>query len=153
MSFSGSSVHTISENGRVSIPSKIRDVLRRNYSDESIVLTVSRPLALDKAFLLAYPAQEWEKLEKSWLNPQNRKEAFIARQTSANSEDVSIDKQGRILISQSLRAKAGLIGECVIVGRINRIEIWDKDRWDIERTEFSNDSEEELGPQFGELTY
>ncbi len=145
MGFRGSSVHTISESGRISIPSKIRDVLRRNYSDESMVLTVGR------AFLAAFPTQEWEKFEKE-INPQTRKEAVAARKISASTEDVSVDKQGRILISPALRAKAGLTGECVIVGMNDRVEIWDKSRWDAEMaTEFPDDGDEGLGNQFNKL--
>ena len=145
MGFRGSSVHTISDNGRVSIPSKIRDALRRNYSDDSMVLTVGR------AFLVAFPTQEWEKFEND-LNPQNRKEAVTARIISANTEDVTVDKQGRILISPALRAKAGLSGECVIVGRNDRIEIWDKNRWEAEiSAEFPDDGDEGLGGQFNKL--
>ena len=155
MGFRGSSVHTISDNGRVSIPSKIRDVLRRNYSDESMVLVVNR--APDRVCLVAFPAQEWEKVEKGLMNWQNRQEADAARKISAGSEDVTIDKQGRILISQALRTKAGLSGECVIIGLDDRLEIWDKacwDAWDSNTlTERPDDGDERLGSQFNKLYY
>ena len=147
MGFNGSSAHTISDNGRVSIPSKMRDVLRRDYPDESMVLALGR----DGDFLAAYPRQEWEKFDNA-LKPQNRREALAARRIRANTEDVSVDKQGRILISPALREKAGLSGECFIVGANNRIEIWNRSRWDAEMaTELPDDGSDGLGSQFNEL--
>ena len=40
--------------------------------------------------------------------------------------EVSLDKQGRILIPGLLRESAGLVKEIVFVGMMNRVEIWDK---------------------------
>ena len=39
------------------------------------------------------------------------------------------DGQGRISIAAELRRYAGLTKECVVIGAINRLEIWDADRW------------------------
>ena len=41
-----------------------------------------------------------------------------------------MDKQGRVLISSALREFAGLDKEVVLVGVLNRVEIWDKAKWD-----------------------
>ncbi|MDR0454781.1 MAG: division/cell wall cluster transcriptional repressor MraZ [Deferribacteraceae bacterium] len=150
MGFLGTSVHIINDNGRISVPSKIRDVLNREYSDESMVLTLNR----DRGCLVVFPAQEWKKKENDLMNPQTRTDAIKARQITNNSEIVSIDKQGRILISLALRAKAGLSGECVIAGLSNRFEIWDKNRWDAEiETEIPDDDSEGLGGQFNQLSF
>ena len=40
--------------------------------------------------------------------------------------EVSLDKQGRILIPGLLRESAGLTKEVVFVGMMNRVEVWDK---------------------------
>jgi MraZ protein len=42
-----------------------------------------------------------------------------------NAETIELDKQGRVLISQHLRAHFGLNGEVVVVGLFDRIEIWE----------------------------
>lgn len=44
--------------------------------------------------------------------------------------EVEPDKQGRILVPQSLREVAGLEKEIVVAGVSDRCEIWDKKRWD-----------------------
>jgi MraZ protein len=43
---------------------------------------------------------------------------------------VTLDKQGRILISARLRQYAELDGDCVILGIRDRIEIWSKAAWE-----------------------
>ena len=40
------------------------------------------------------------------------------------------DSQGRILIPAELRKYAGLEKEAVIIGAYNRVEIWNKDKWE-----------------------
>jgi MraZ protein len=40
------------------------------------------------------------------------------------------DRQDRIRIPQSLREYAGLTKEIVLVGNLDRFEIWARDRWD-----------------------
>ncbi len=48
----------------------------------------------------------------------------------SGATEVEIDKQGRINIPNSLIEHASLEKECVVNGLSNRIEIWDKDRWE-----------------------
>jgi MraZ protein len=41
-------------------------------------------------------------------------------------------KQGRITIPPDLRETAGLKKEVVLVGMINKFEIWDREKWEEE---------------------
>ena len=43
--------------------------------------------------------------------------------------ECELDKMGRILLPQPLRSFAGLGKDVVLVGQIDFIEIWDKDKW------------------------
>ncbi|MGH7739292.1 MAG: division/cell wall cluster transcriptional repressor MraZ, partial [bacterium] len=60
------------------------------------------------------------------LNPEVRQ---FQRMILGNSDEVEIDQQGRIVISPVLREEAGLSKNVVIAGLLQRIEIWDKDRY------------------------
>ena len=54
----------------------------------------------------------------------------VQRILFSNACEVECDKQGRILIPANLRAKAGITKDVVVIGVMNRAEIWDKDRWE-----------------------
>lgn len=57
---------------------------------------------------------------------------MIQRQLMASASEVTLDKQGRILIPAKLRKSAGLEKDLVFVGMINRVEIWDKDTFEAQ---------------------
>jgi MraZ protein len=47
----------------------------------------------------------------------------------SGAEEAVPDKQGRISIPQELRSYAGLEGEVVVIGVLDRLEIWDPTKW------------------------
>tara|TARA_X000000368_G_C22993292_1_gene695392 strand:- start:105 stop:548 length:444 start_codon:yes stop_codon:yes gene_type:complete len=51
------------------------------------------------------------------------------RSFGAGASRVLPDKQGRIAVPEDLRSFAQLERECVIVGAIDEVEIWDSERW------------------------
>jgi MraZ protein len=44
--------------------------------------------------------------------------------------ETEVDRAGRILIPQAFRETAGLTRDVMIVGTMNRFEIWSKERWE-----------------------
>ena len=48
---------------------------------------------------------------------------------ASGASDETPDKQGRITIPPHLRTYAGLDKDCVVVGAINRVEVWDATAW------------------------
>ena len=54
----------------------------------------------------------------------------VIRFFCGGSCDVSPDKQGRIVIPQSLRNYAGLEKEIMVIGAMNKAEVWDKAKWE-----------------------
>lgn len=51
------------------------------------------------------------------------------RRVVGSATEVEMDKQGRILIPAPLREDANINAEIVIVGQIDRIELWNRDDW------------------------
>ena len=122
--FRGRYEHSIDQKGRISIPSRFREVLAAQY-DERLVLT-----NFDQC-LWAYPMAEWKQVEeKVAALPQLKPEVKALQRffISAASES-PLDKQGRILIPTTLREYADLTKDCVMVGMSQRIEIWSLERW------------------------
>ncbi len=141
--FMGEFEHSLDSKGRLIIPSKFRDQLDSNF-------VVTRGL---DGCLFVYPLSEWRLVEEKLSQlPSNKKNnrAFV-RFMFADAVQCDFDKQGRIIIPKKLRLHAELQKECVLVGVSNRVEIWNKARWEetIEETEENFDDIAENLIDFG----
>lgn len=118
--FRGKFKHTLDEKGRLSLPSKFREVLRVRYGSETLVIT-NMPECL-----VVYPISEWKELEEKLLKlPFGMREAReFLRYFLGSAEECEPDKQGRILIPQSLRDEIKVEREVVLLGMLNYFEIW-----------------------------
>lgn len=119
--FMGEYNHTVDTKGRLIVPSKFREQL----GDEFVVTK-----GLDGC-LFVYSKSEWENIEEKFHNvPLTTKDARkFARFFFAGAASCEVDKQGRILLPVVLREYAGIEKDVVSVGVFNRVEIWDKDKW------------------------
>ena len=119
--FMGEYNHTVDTKGRLIVPSKFREQL----GDEFVVTK-----GLDGC-LFVYSKSEWENIEEKFRNvPLTTKDARkFARFFFAGAASCEVDKQGRILLPVVLREYAGIEKNVVSVGVFNRVEIWDKDKW------------------------
>src|SRR4030042_2412408 len=78
-----------------------------------------------------FPTVECERLaERVESLPQGSKEGrTMTRILFGHAYEAVPDRQGRLTIPPRLRQLAGLEREVVAVGVKNRVEIWDRDRW------------------------
>ncbi len=140
--FRGQFTHAIDEKGRLSIPAKFREALRE---ETTLVLTRA------ESYLTVYPLGEWRAIEERLrANPKfKREQRDFLRFVYSSAEDADLDAQGRILIPQGLRQRAGIGRDVVIIGMMDTIEIWDKARWEAKLA--SAPPPEELSARLGEL--
>ena len=68
----------------------------------------------------------------------------------ARATECEIDKQGRFLIGSNLREFAGLEKEIVIIGVLDKIEIWSKDKW-LKYSEEENMAADEIAERMENL--
>ena len=129
--FRGSFEHSVDSKGRVSVPARFRDILAERYEGK-LVLTMD----YDKC-VMAYPLEEWERVEeKIKAAPQSQKEVKdYMRYVFSNAAECELDKQGRILIPPSLREGARISKAVIVVGMLNKMEIWDKAAWDARKSQ------------------
>lgn len=142
--FIGEYKHTIDDKGRISIPAKFRKALVKGA-------VVTR--GLDTSLFL-FPKEEWGKLaEKLASLPlgQSNSRAF-ARLMLAGAMDVSVDKQGRIVLPEYLRGYAKLKKSVVLAGLYNRLELWDENNWKAYKKKVEDDAES-VAEQLGELGF
>lgn len=115
--FLGSFLHQIDEKGRVALPAPFR----RDEAREPFVLLHW----YDQALFL-YPAQTWREVEERLRELRRRRpeSRLEVAQLTANAVEVALDKQGRILVPERLKSAAKLEDEVLIVGALDRIELW-----------------------------
>lgn len=125
--FSGKYYYNLEEKGRLIIPAPFREIISSNYSPKLYITNA----AFDRC-LHIYPYEEWIRLEEKVRGlPRMLEEVrFFMRRVIASAQECTMDKQGRLLIPASLREDAGINGEVVIVGQIDKIELWDRKEWD-----------------------
>ena len=119
--FMGEYNHIIDAKGRLIIPARFRELL-----GEEFVLTKG----LDGC-LSIYPMDAWEAFETKLraLPLTNKNARTFTRFFVAGATNCELDRQGRILVPQTLREFAGLEKEVVLTGNLDRIEIWSKEKW------------------------
>lgn len=123
--FKGTYRHRIDAKGRLPVPA----AFRRELSEAGSATVVMTPL--DQC-LAAYPTREWARLEQQLvqLPPFSAPAKALARLVTSRAMDCDLDVQGRVLLPIPLRAAAGLQGEAVVIGVLNRFEIWAPERWE-----------------------
>jgi len=128
----GEYTHSIDEKGRAIIPAKLRNDL-----GDSFVICKGM-----EGCLFMYSQVEWNKFveELETLPRMNKDARLFKRYFFGSASEGSFDKQGRASIPASLREAANLEKDIVLVGVQDRVEIWDKARWE----DSSDVSEEEL---------
>lgn len=119
--FLGSHEHSLDDKGRIIMPAKFRRQL-----EEGVVMV----LWLEEC-LAVFPGSEFEKLaERVAALPQGSKEGrAMTRILFGHAFEAVPDRQGRLTIPLKLRQLAGLERDVVAVGVKNRVEIWDRERW------------------------
>ena len=134
--------HTLDTKGRMAMPAKFRDKLTAGA-------IITRGI---DSCLFVFANAEWEELAKKLIAlplAQSNSRAFV-RLMLAGATDVSLDTQGRILIPDYLRKYAGLKKDATVAGLYNRIEVWDRDAWNVYKTK-TESSSEQIAEQLGEL--
>jgi len=116
--FQGSSALTLDAKGRVSVPTRHRDVLVSQVAGR---LTLTRS---PEGCLLVYPRTVWEqKREQIAAFPMSARP--LQRLLLGNAQDVEMDGSGRILVAPELRQAAGLTREVMLLGMGSHFELWD----------------------------
>ncbi|AXH83088.1 TPA: division/cell wall cluster transcriptional repressor MraZ [Haemophilus influenzae] len=124
--FRGATAVNLDSKGRVAIPTRYRaEILEKNQGQ--MVCTVD----IRQSCLLLYPLDEWEKIEQKLLalsnfDPTQRR---LQRVMLGHATECEMDSQGRILLGSLLRQHAKLEKGLMLVGQLNKFEIWSDVEW------------------------
>jgi len=122
--FRGRYEHSVDGKGRVALPAAFR---RHLTEGAQLVITTH----LSAPCLVAYPEEAWAAFEaKVAALPQFDEGVMALRRLYVGSAmDCPVDRQGRLLLPQVLRAHARIEKEAFWVGGIQTMEIWGKETW------------------------
>ncbi len=127
-SFEGSKTSKLDSKGRMAFPASFRNRLGEDYGC-AISVTIA-----SEGCLAVFSPDEWsdkrdEMARMVRAQPRNRRLRRFVRMIVGAKETIVLDKQGRALFSEQLREYAGLDGEAMVVGCLERLEIWDRKRY------------------------
>jgi MraZ protein len=119
--FFGTHTPRLDDKGRLFLPAKFRDELL-----EGLVITRGQ-----ERCLYVWPVAEFSALTEQFRQAPvtNKKARDYMRMLFAGASDETPDKQGRITIPPMLREYASLTRDCVVIGAMNRVEVWDSESW------------------------
>ena len=123
--FRGSAPAKIDDKGRLKIPTDFRRLIEERYGQDLFVTSVVGDSAL------IYPLPVWEEIEQKLvaLPSTDRTKVRYLERVNYFGQQVSLDVQGRILIPQLLRERAGMNGDVVVSGQLDHLVIWNHDRF------------------------
>ena len=130
---------SIDQKGRMSFPTKLRDVLGAEF-----FLCQGH----DDAYIAVYSPQAFQDYCEKLNSIKGKNGSDIRRKLLAGADKQVPDKQGRIFITQQLRDHAGITDEVVVIGANNRAEIWNKSKWE---SFSSNISQDEINDALADL--
>lgn len=123
--FRGTSFHTTDAKGRIKIPSRFRVMIKNGETDGVMVSRMD-------SCLVAYPFEEWEKIETKILSLAEKSEYMrsFRRFFIGGASECFCDKQDRILIPPLLRQYSEIEKDIVLIGVLDHFEIWSKQKWE-----------------------
>ncbi len=137
--FYGEYLHSLDKKNRLIIPSRFRDAIKEMAIEK---LYVTR--GLDEC-LFIFAEAEWKAQENKFkAMPFTKREVRkFKRMFFSGAAEAVPDKQWRILIPDYLKEYASLTKSVMIIGVSNRIEVWDRKKWE-EFYKISKENYEEI---------
>lgn len=128
--FRGISYITVDTKGRLAMPAKYRDELMTANRGQ-LMVTVDHK----ETCLLIYPMDQWLRLEESLnrLPNVNSRIRNMQRLLVGHASELELDAQGRVLLPAPLREYAKLEKQAVLIGQLNKFELWDAQTWESAR--------------------
>jgi MraZ protein len=126
--FKGQAEYSIDEKGRVALPAKMRRAMSPAAKDTFVATR-----GMERAVYL-YPLDYWERLEAQFenLNVFHTETRDFLRTITRWADELPLDAQGRVVVPKNLMDFAGLAprSPALIIGALNRLEIWSPAEFD-----------------------
>ena len=119
--FLGMSNHSIDSKGRIVLPAKFREEL-----GESFYLA----RGFGNRCVQVVSKEQFDSICKKILELPAYKAMVLQYTFTATAVEVTPNAQGRVIIPQTLREYSELDSNALVIGLGNRVEIWNKEKFD-----------------------
>jgi MraZ protein len=139
--FKGKYEYSIDAKGRVNLPAKLRKHVTPE-ADGAFVIT--RGL---ETCLYLYPLDTWTVLEQDLttkLNVYREEDRLFLRTLLMWVQEVSLDKQSRIMIPSELLKFANIKSSVVLIGTLSKVELWAPEELDHYLNRYADQSYEDV---------
>jgi MraZ protein len=154
--FRGISSINLDAKGRIAIPTRYRAELE-DCCGRQLVATVAvdEKGSGEQGCLWLYPLPEWETLEKkiSSLPTLNKMAQKLKRFLIGYASECELDAQGRLLLPEKLRQYAMLEKQVILLGQLNKFEIWNEAVWVAKEQEWLSGSDGDGSEALGSLAF
>ena len=123
--FRGTSSHKMDPRGRITIPARFIDMVRKSHRD-CVILTETS----DADAISVYEYGGWDQLMAKYRHENKDRRQF--RCVAGTAAECPMDGHGCITIPRMFREYAALKDEIIIIGVLDHFEIWSKQNWESE---------------------
>jgi MraZ protein len=119
--------HVIDNKSRILISTRLRSQIDVDEHGSNFYLVLGA-----NGILCLYPEKYFEQLVLSVAPGTTAPDEAVTfeRMSFALASRVELDSQGRLLLNEKLRKRAGLKDQVTLVGVRDHIELWNNDNWD-----------------------
>ncbi len=119
--------HVVDSKSRVLISNKLRNQIDAEEHGSNFYLVLGA-----NGILCLYPEKYFEQIVLAVAPQTTAPDEAVAfeRMSFALASKVELDNQGRLLLNENLRKRAGLKDQITLVGVRDHIELWNKGSWE-----------------------
>jgi MraZ protein len=119
--------HVLDNKGRVLISNKLRNQIDADEHGSNFYLSVGA-----NGILCLYPEKCFERVVAAMAKKDAAPDEAVAyeRMSFALAGKVELDSQGRLLLNERLRKRAGLKDNVMLIGERDHIELWNMQDWE-----------------------
>ena len=132
MAFRGHFDYSLDAKKRLNVPPKFR-------ASFSGGLVLAKGLEPCVAIWTPSGFEEWTESFLSRLGPLSQERRKLTRFFAGSSFDSELDSAGRVMLNQQLLDHAAISKEVVVVGNLDHLEVWDRDKWIADQRELSDE--------------
>jgi MraZ protein len=122
LAFRGHFDYSLDAKNRLNVPAKFRAA----FSSGVVLAKALEPCV---AVWAPDTFERWTESFLSNLNPVSPERRKLTRYFAGSSFDAELDSAGRVTLNNALLEHAGIQKDVVVVGNLDHLEIWDRDRW------------------------